>query len=355
MIQMGPTTTLVGVDGGGTKTRVSVFDPASGVYGAGSAGPGNYHNVGVDEVSRNIGSAWREACSTAGIECRHAAAAYIGLGSVVSDDDRRRIHRVGAELGLAPSEFIGVGHDLRVAAAGAFPETEGVVLVAGTGSAAYGVTRDGRSWRSGGWGPTIDDGGSAYWLGVEALRAVVMAHDGRRPATRLTREVMTYFGVTDHNELMFLIDGQPGARRRIAGLATRVTALAAEGEEVAVDIVRRGVVELVRCVEAVRSNLSMSATPLRVALAGGMSQAGLGFLEPLAAALAERIPGSQLVEPALPPADGALLLAAERVGHDVRRQTLNTLTQRTNVPQASPPPPHSKLFGSAAASAELTG
>lgn len=331
--------TLIGVDGGGTQTRAAVCSQRGAVYGVGVAGPGNYHNVGEAAVRDNIAQAVRNAWSAAGAPPRRADAAFLGLGSIVTDDDRRCIRRIASDLELAPDDKVGVDHDLRAAAAGAFSGGEGIVLVAGTGSAAFGVNHAGEAWRSGGWGPTIDDAGSAYWLGMQAIKQAVKAHDGRGPQTRLSRAVHDHFEVDDINQLMFLMDAHSTGRRRVASLATEVVALAAAGDAVAVGLIGRAAVELAQCVKAVSTNLAFQGGELRVAVVGGLVKAGRVFMDPLRQELLAAAPGSLVVDPDMPPVEGALLLAGRLLGPGADASP--PAWRRADARHATPPTPPS--------------
>ena len=86
-----------------------------------------------------------------------------------------------------------------VAGAGVGP---GVVVIAGTGSIAYGRNAHDEAARAGGWGYILADEGSGFWIGRQALRAVVRAADGRGPATALTPLVLEFFGVTRAEQLV---------------------------------------------------------------------------------------------------------------------------------------------------------
>lgn len=63
---------------------------------------------------------------------------------------------------LAPKVY--VTSDVEAAWEAAFTKT-GILLIAGTGSIAYGKDRRGRAFRAGGKGPDKGDEGSAYWIG----------------------------------------------------------------------------------------------------------------------------------------------------------------------------------------------
>ena len=120
-----------------------------------------------------------------------------------------------------------------VAGAGAEP---GVVVVSGTGSIAYGVSHHGVAARAGGWGPTLGDEGSGYWIGRRALAAVMRDADGRGPRTDLTPLVLRHFSLPKPEALVAEIYHQPQGRRAIASLGAVVDRARAEGDPVAIDI-----------------------------------------------------------------------------------------------------------------------
>ncbi|MDP1051582.1 hypothetical protein Q6251_31555, partial [Klebsiella quasipneumoniae] len=81
------------------------------------------------------------------------------------------------------------------------------------------------------WGYLIDDAGSGYWLGQQALQAVARAADGRAPATALTRAVLDALSLSEPLDLVPWLY-QPGAPRTrdVAALAPLVLAHAEAGD-----------------------------------------------------------------------------------------------------------------------------
>ena len=79
-----------------------------------------------------------------------------------------------------------VVNDALVALEAGAPDEPGVVVIAGTGSIAYGRNERNQAARAGGWGYMLGDEGSGYWIGRAALRAVLREADRRGPATQLT-------------------------------------------------------------------------------------------------------------------------------------------------------------------------
>ena len=143
----------------------------------------------------------------------------------------------------------------------------GVVLIAGTGSIAYGRNEEGEEDRAGGWGYLIGDEGSAVWCGLEALRAISHAVDGRGAPTRMTALLLQQLGVGEFSDVLPQLYGRPHPAPAI-GAATRALASAsAEGDAMANAILQRGANALARAATVVALTLGLPAGP--VYLAGG--------------------------------------------------------------------------------------
>jgi N-acetylmuramic acid 6-phosphate etherase len=193
-----------------------------------------------------------------------------------------------------------VTSDAEVALWGALPEGEGVAVVAGTGSIALArEAAGGRQARSGGYGYLLGDDGSAFWIGREAVRAALAAAEGRAPPTRLSN----------------LLEHAAGPNvQRLASLAPRVSEAAAEGDPVARDILAGAGQALAELASAAARGVWPERAPegLTVATCGGVWQAGPLVLEPFREALNKGLPGTTVVQPALSPVGGALLMACRR-------------------------------------------
>lgn len=305
---------VLGVDGGGTKTRVAVVDRAGNLCGTGVGGPANYDDVGVAGARESIGRAVDAACRLAGVEPVRLDAAFLGLAGVVSPQDRGVVGGIAHELGLAVSGRVGVDHDCRSALAGALVGRPGIVLIAGTGSSCFGVNAQGEDWLAGGWGHLLADEGSGYWLGVRALKAAVRAFDGRGEPTALLGRVRERLGLADLQEIMhrLYIDGI--TRAEIAALAPLVIEAARDGDRVALGLLTRGARQLADSARAVAGKLDLNEVSCELALIGGLFEAGAVVVEPLREAVLERLPQCRVLFPELPPVLGACLLALRLAG-----------------------------------------
>lgn len=318
-------TLVLGVDAGGTRTRAAIADGDGRVWGAAVAAGGNLDDAGPAGAAAAIAEAVQGARMHAGLGQEIFDAVFLGIAGVVSEADRAAVLAAMEPLGLAAPGRIRIDHDCRIALAGGLSGRPGIVLIAGTGSAAFGTDAHGASWRSGGWGALIGDEGSSYGLALDALRAVVRAVDGRGPATGLREALLAELGVADPDVLMHRLHLGGWGRAEIAALAPLVVRAAEEGDAVANEVLDAGVGQLAPMVVAVRDHLRFDG-PVEVACVGGLFAAGEPILARLRQALAQRRPDAQhgpnahrsldfrLVEPELPPAHGACLLALRCVG-----------------------------------------
>lgn len=318
---------VIGVDGGGTRLRAAIATARGVLLGFGEAGSGNYHDVGADQVRSNIEMAVKNAWDLAPMAPRRADAIFLGLGSVVTREDQAIIRGIVRDLPLVLDEFIGVDHDLRVALMGGLTGKAGIVLIAGTGSSCYGRDEQGQSWQAGGWGPVLDDPGSSYWLGRQAMIAAVRDHDGRGESTSLRGRVMEALEISDIRQILRRVELQGMTRSEIAGLAHMVTETAADGDSVARAIIARGVEELATMVATVAARLDFAGTMPRVpvVVTGGLTNALGVFMDPLTDAIRRRIPQAVVMEPLLPPVLGAVILAVDLLGTPMSQDAVSRL------------------------------
>ncbi len=298
---------VLGIDGGGTRTRAVILDETERVLGRGESGSSNYDDVGEATAQAHIAQAVEAARLAADLPPGPFDAAFLGLGGIVSPTDRRIIRRIAERLNLAPADKIGVDHDIRIALAGGLRGRPGIVIIAGTGSSCYGRNAEGEAWQAGGWGPLIADEGSGYWLGVQAMKAAMRAFDGRGEPTTLLERVQQHLALADIHDIMHRLYAQGITRAEVAAMAPLVIEAARDNDPVAQAILHRGAEELTLCAQTVARKLRLTAP--EIALTGGLTNAGETFLHPVFEALRRQIPGCRPKLPELPPVLGAALLA----------------------------------------------
>ena len=309
----------LGVDGGGTNTRAMIFrapadpdlDLTDYLVGEGHATAANFHRVGVASAVQAIESAITHACAQAGINLSQITAACIGLAGVSHPDNHRKMSE--AIAAALPTLDFKLEIDARIALAGATGGKPGIVIIAGTGSIAYGVNHDGEVARAGGWGPTLGDEGSGTYIGRRALEAVMTAYDHRtHEDTLLTEKICRHFKVSTPPELPAVIYiPNNNAMGEIAQLAKEVVEAAHEGDATALEILRDAAHELARAIKAVTQQLEMSQERFHIGYVGGVFAAGELILAPLRAEVAEFAPQATIAAPLHPPVIGAAKMALE--------------------------------------------
>jgi glucosamine kinase len=163
----------LGIDGGGTKTTCAVGDELH-LLATATAGPSNIVRVGEAQARESLQQSVRQACVAAGITPAQVAHTCIGGSGAARPEVAVIVRRSLAEILATPIDVVG---DMQIALEAAFDTGPGVIVIAGTGSIAYGRDSKGTTARAGGWGFAIGDEGSAHWIGRAAISAVLRAAD----------------------------------------------------------------------------------------------------------------------------------------------------------------------------------
>lgn len=297
----------LGVDGGASKTAALVTDEQSQPCGRGLSGGSNHLRVGIEEATRNIERAVNIALVEAGIAIRDVEYAYCGIAG--SDHPAHHEDVVEALKIYFPRGNFIVDTDARIALTGAVGFDNGIVIIAGTGSVAFGRSMDGREARAGGWGPTLGDEGSGYAIARDGLSAIVRAHDGRGSGTKMTELLCFQYGMCDPADLPRFVYAATTHADDIARYGKLVVEAAKSGDAVAITILDSAAAELGECVLAVARKLSMLEEAFPVAYVGGAFHAGELLIEPMKRVIMASAPKASLMKPRYTPVEGAAQMA----------------------------------------------
>lgn len=301
---------MLGVDGGGTKTRAVITDARHRVLGEGMAGPSNPLRVGIGNAAAAIREAVDKACAAAGVRRGDIVAAEVGLAGVRRGDLRIRMREALSGLGIHSIEVV---TDADIALFGATEGEPGLVIIAGTGSVCCGLNAQGKHVCAGGWGPLAGDEGSGSWIARRALQAMARSSDGRGVETILGDAACSYFNVATTDDLLIAIYSPGMTNDRIAGFGKIVIETAQAGDRVAREIVVEAGRELGLAAVAVIRKLRMGRERFQVAHVGGVFAAGDMLLDPLREEIARVAPKAFLAPPHLPPAIAAARMAREQL------------------------------------------
>jgi len=299
---------VLGIDAGGTKT-VCMLANDRGEILAEARGPGaNLHAAGERLVQNVLGDL---IDMTIGDRHITPAAICLGIAGVDRDDELETMRTILQRL--SPEARTVIVNDALIALVAGARDAPGIVIIAGTGSIVYGRNGSGEAARAGGWGHMIGDEGSGYWIGREALAAIMRAADGRGPDTRLAPEILQHFDVTDVSRLPRIVYDRAQPRMSVAALGPLVQRVTEEGDAVATRILERAAEELVLAARSVAARLEMRGDTFTFYLAGGMFRVVPWLADDLPRRLLEVAPRSSVEILDREPAHGAVWLALAEV------------------------------------------
>ncbi len=293
---------VVGIDAGGTRTVCLVADRSGRVVSE-ARGPGaNLQSAGELEVEKVLHDVIGRAIGA----LPPPQVICLGMAGVDRPGDAETVRAILQRIGSRAT--ILVVNDALIALEAGAPGAPGTVVIAGTGSIAYGRDANGRAARAGGWGYVLGDEGSGYWLGRLALRAVVRASDRRGAPTALTDLVLAHYGV-EHPDALVRQIYQGGTRpSAIAALARLVGQAADAGDAIAQQLVLMAARELASAATSVACRLGIERAP--VVLAGGTLLGLRRLREVLTHELSVALPHAPITPLHMEPAAGAVRLVA---------------------------------------------
>ncbi len=328
-------TLYLGVDGGGTGTRVLLADRSGRVQGVGYAGSTNRNHYPRERVQANLRDAIRAALGdVAQKNPASVSTLFLGVGGVSTEADRRDVRAVAQEIPeIGPDVRVVVENDTRVGLTGGLSGRPGVALVAGTGSACFGVNGRGEKWLCGGWGALADDVGSAPWVGLRALQAAVQAEDGRLAPTRLRDIVFEFLGLTEPRQFISRVHNDGLERAELGRLAPLVAEAYRDGDAAAGAILHDAAASLT-ALAAVTVRRLFGDAPCELILVGGLALSGAPFQPMLTDRLEREMPSLSVRAPEMSPVQGAVLEALRTDGQPWTEQVIANLSSFRLSPKA---------------------
>ncbi|TMJ02504.1 MAG: hypothetical protein E6H01_06560 [Bacillati bacterium ANGP1] len=314
---------VAGIDGGASSTTCVLVDSSGRILGVGRGGP-------IDHLYKSSGRVrTRRALRDAVFSARRASRGRVLLHAVVAGltgvEPRSGVSHTAARMirEIARAPVVHATWDAEIAYFGASAGRRGVMVIAGTGSVAYGRNARGHSTRAGGYGYLIDDLGGGVRIGQAALQAALRSADGRAPATALLPMLLARLG--GWPKIRRRVYGEGGGRTLLASLVPVVARAARRGDRVARGILAEAGRELGALVVAAAGRLEMLEEPFPVFPVGGVFEIGRAVLDPMRAAMRKRARRAVIREPEFPPEIGAALMALEMVGASPDAKVLRRL------------------------------
>lgn len=293
----------LGIDGGQSSTTALIADETGRILGVGRGGPCN-HVAAPERRARflaTVGGCIAAAAEQAGIDGSTVSFAAACFGFSGGPEDKEPYVRQ-----LVRSHKFKFTHDAEIALTGALAAEPGIIVIAGTGSMAFGRNAEAITARAGGWGYIFGDEGGAFDIARRALRAALQQHEGWGSPTELHDLLLASTGAPDANTLLHRFYNHFD-RSAIAALAPLVTEAAERGDEVAAQIIADACRQLIWFIEGVHRQLFRARQDVPVSYIGGVFRSVL-LRETFAAQILASL-GSHARAPQYGPAAGAILEA----------------------------------------------
>jgi N-acetylglucosamine kinase-like BadF-type ATPase len=259
---------LIGMDGGGTKTKCILTDINLNPIYETIGGPSNFLVIGIEKVSDTIFDLIMDCANSQKITVNDIEAIILGTtgGGRTSDAEmlENQIINDSSEQNIAINKFR-VESDARIALEGAFSGKDGSILIAGTGSIMFGKDEKGEIHRVGGFGRFIGDEGSGYRIGRIGLNAVARYFDGRSKSTKIADLLERKFSISSSEDLITEVYRN---NFNIASVAPIVFDAAESGDKIAQRILEDEADELLLHISAMKIKLDVQL--LKVSLIGSL-------------------------------------------------------------------------------------
>ncbi|HSZ03259.1 MAG TPA: BadF/BadG/BcrA/BcrD ATPase family protein [Terriglobales bacterium] len=294
---------FLGIDGGGSKTSCIIGDENS-VLGTGTSAGSNVVRVGESRARESLGAAIRQACAAANISPSRIEKTCVGIAGGALPEVAGVVRRLVSEFVSGEVAVVG---DMVIAMEAAFGGGPGVIVIAGTGSIAYGRNSAGQTARAGGWGFAISDEGSGHWIGRSAVAATMRAYDEAADvrSSGLLDNIMKSWGISSREQLVVAANKSPD----FAALLPAVLSAADAGDATARIVLTHAGGELATLAGIVIARLFGKRRAVPVAVSGGVFGNSATVRQVFGKRVRAAYPHASLNTTVIDPVKGALALA----------------------------------------------
>lgn len=295
---------LLAIDGGGTKTIAVITDQKGTILGRGKAGASNYQAVGRENAKQSLISAINHALQSIRqfynqTEKMYFECAVFALAGIDTKKDHVIVNEIVNEvIHSLPIQIksIIIENDGLSTLLGATKNSPGLLLISGTGSIAFYHDGHGNYVRAGGWGHRVGDEGSGYWIGKEAIRAVLKMYDGREKTSILSNLIINHFQFSNIEDLYNWVYSDRYSVDDVSSLTLIVEKAANQGDEVSRRILDSAVFELEQLLLAVLKRGVHNKGNLSLILQGGVLHNNFYIRQKLLERLKNKYPNINIMD-----------------------------------------------------------
>jgi len=315
-----PLQLVIGIDGGATYSHGVAATHDGRVLSVVHSASMNFTGSYQKEVRRRVSEILHdlELQLPFSNEFTHYAVSAAGIFNEATTDQKEKL--CGKIYPWKRTRLVG---DSVAAFQGATLGRPGVLVICGTGTSIIACNEDGEFTHHGGWGPLLDDVGSAYWIAVKCIRAAIAEFEQSGPATSITDALCGWYEVKNVQGLIPVIYHPEFTRDKFAILASKLDREIGGADPVYQQICREAGEAVANLTIQTVEKSGLDTSPLPLFFSGGV----LLFNRAVMEAFEETIRGkfkAMLSQPRLPTVLGAAMLALRDAGVE----TSNTLVEQ---------------------------
>ena len=266
---------LIGVDGGGTKTKLLLEDTNGKILATTVTGPSNITRS-IDTALSSIKEGIKILITKSNLNIK-CSQIKLGLGLAGAENEQIKMQF----LARAPQYIPGIKKillksDAHVACVGIHANKPGAIVIVGTGTQGYQIEENNKTTRIACWGSPVDDQGGGSWLGLEAIRMTFKCIDGRQKPNLLSESIFKRF---DHNLDAFVIWANQASTADYASLTKDIVSAAELGDTTAIDLLKRASNEISLIINTLREKRTTDEK-LPLCIIGGMAPFIKPYLDP---------------------------------------------------------------------------
>lgn len=299
---------VVGIDGGGTKTAVTIAYDNRDIALSFNVGPINVNGGNLAAIRASFVEMFERIASCCAT-IQHVEHICIGAAGVSNPQVMSFLEQNVRDNGYTGQ--LTITGDQETALYGAQNAMQGIILIAGTGSICFGVNEKGQQHRTGGFGHLIDDEGSGYSIGRDLLATLVQVEDGRMSNSVIPAMIYKQLGLSTVQEVIGFVYSKETTKKDIAKLAPIMTLACEQGDKQALMLAQQCAASLYELLVPVIERLELSESP--IAIAGSVLQKSHFVREGLEHKLSHTYPSARLILPIKDAAYGAVLMAISQL------------------------------------------
>ncbi|AST56994.1 N-acetylglucosamine kinase [Thermoanaerobacterium thermosaccharolyticum] len=303
---------VIGIDGGGTKSILTIKDVNGSFIMKGYGGTTNIRATSKENVEISLSKLIENSIKNANLDINDCAALCLGTAGAGVKEDKDTLKDIIKSIGIKGN--IIVTNDAEIVIAAGTGKMEGVALISGTGSIAYGINNEGLRVRVGGWGHVLGDEGSGYYIGLEAIKAALRYYDGREPYTELLSMTMGKAHLEKPEDFVKYIYRDDLKKSEIASFAVLVDEAYQKGDNKAKEILLNSAWALFELSSAVIKRLKFGNERVTIVASGSVLIKNTFIFETLKGLIKEAYSNINIVKLTGDASEGALYIALNSLG-----------------------------------------